>query len=120
MNAVENIGPGIQSAYAVLGQPGGNTEWLDNLSGGGGGIGWYATRDNAGGGAYEVIINGKTYNFKTHFANDTSFGVLYYEKYYIGGGGAGYFGGWNTNGVGGGGGRDGMVGVPNTGSGSSG
>ncbi len=116
-------GPTITSTYAVLGTAGGNTEWLDNLSGGGGGIGWSASRDNAGGGAYQVTINGITYNFRNYFANgSTSFGVKspWSNDYYIGGGAAGVYGGWNTNGVGGGGGRSRLSGADNTGGGGCG
>ena len=121
--AGSTTGPTVSSTYAVLGTAGGNTEWLNNLSGGGGGIGWSAQRDNAGGGAYQVLINGTTYNFRNYFANgSTSFGVKspWSNDYYIGGGAAGVYGGWNTNGLGGGGGRSRLSGADNTGGGGCG
>ena len=82
--------------YAVLGNNGGahNDQYPYGQGGGGGGIG-SAGQDSitgiGGNGAYQVAINGTTYNFRSYFANNGVFGVLNPQdnKYYIGGGGGG-------------------------------
>ena len=108
--------------YAVMGKAGGHNNGSTNLTGGGGGIGTPGVNNGGkgGDGAYQVSIDGTTYNFRDWFANGgNNFGVLAPDtKYYIGGGGGGYnfsanvFG---TNGLGGTGGGSG-----NNGTGSAG
>jgi hypothetical protein len=155
VNGIPNIGPGITSTYAVLGTPGGINTLPDApnngklTAGSGGGIGapgMYATfTGNAGryggNGAYQVSINGTTYNFRNYFANGgNNFGVFengyWYSSeinaaqgYYIGGGGSGYNAnptdntkGWALGGLGGGAGVSGGTifrAVANTGSGGA-
>jgi hypothetical protein len=95
-----STGPTIQPTYTVFGTRGGNqqdiTKTLSAEScAGGGGIGAaggnHANGDSAGGpggaGLNEATINGIPYNFKSYFANNTTFG--YNDNGYIGGGGAG-------------------------------
>ena len=105
INGVNGIGPIIQTTYAVLGNKGGNqddsTIFTDNAiygtnksCPGGGGIGSIAANHDAvleagpgGDGLNEVRINDISYNFKSYFANDNSFG--HNDNGYIGGGGGG-------------------------------
>jgi hypothetical protein len=111
--------------YAVMGNAGGNNNGSTNLTGGGGGIGTPGVNNGGkgGDGAYQVAINGTTYNFRDWFANGgNNFGVLSGGKYYIGGGGGGYnfsanvFG---TNGLGGTGGGSGDNGTGSAGYGGT-
>jgi hypothetical protein len=99
--------PGINTEfnYAVLGnQGGGDLRTTGSASdardgAGGGGIGLKGSdhtntsTDGASGGigAYQVSINGNTYNFRRDFVNNASFGVRdgLTDNYYIGGGGGG-------------------------------
>jgi hypothetical protein len=115
-NGVINTGPTIQPTYAVFGNKGGDQ--LDTTlnksiytGAGGGGIGAaapnHALGDLAGGpggaGLNQATINGITYNFKSYFANNNTFGDI---SGYIGGGGAGISSNNSTQadgGVGGGG-----------------
>ena len=105
--------------YAVMGNAGGNNGNAYGIAGSGGGIGTAGVAAGAGGnGAYQVSIDGTTYNFRDYFANGgNNFGVLHTDtKYYIGGGGGGSYynnGGNFAGGLGGGGGP----GIANTGSG---
>jgi hypothetical protein len=117
VNGEPNIGPTIQPTYAVFGNKGGNqidNTW--NLSTdscpGGGGIGAAApnhalgdlTGGPGGAGLNEARINNIPYNFKSYFANNTTFG--HNDNGYIGGGGAGiayYNSSQALGGVGGGG-----------------
>ena len=129
--------------YGIYGNKGGNVTAVTSYNfinyGGGGGIGAAAANANSttkattgGDGLYQVVINGTTYNLRTHFTNNGTFGVQDGStgNYYIGGGGGG--GGLNTSipptnisgGKGGGGiGKNGngpgigTDGTPNTGSG---
>jgi len=99
VNGVSNIGRTMQPTYAVFGNKGGDQE--DSTSNnsakscpGGGGIG--AAGENhvlgnlastpGGAGLNEATINGITYNFKSYFANNNTFGDI---SGYIGGGGSG-------------------------------
>jgi hypothetical protein len=99
VNGEHNISPIIQSTYAVYGNKGGdqldNTYNNTSLSwAGGGGIG--AAGGNhalgvlaagpGGAGLNQATINGITYNFKSYFANNHTFGDI---SGYIGGGGGG-------------------------------
>ena len=132
--------------YAIYGNKGGDTTAetsYNNINySGGGGIGSAAANANTitkattgGDGLYQVVINNITYNLRTYFTNNGTFGVQdgTTGNYYIGGGGAG--GGYNPNitpinisgGRGGGGiGYNGNTtmngghGTPNTGSGGGG
>ena len=108
-NVVNRISaaPGINTEfnYAVLGnQGGGDLRTTGSASdardgAGGGGIGLKGSdhtntsTDGASGGigAYQVLINGNTYNFRRDFVNNASFGVRdgLTDNYYIGGGGGG-------------------------------
>ena len=106
----ENIGPTGPTTglgYVVLGNAGGNNNG-ETLAGSGGGIGVAGSSGGVGGnGAYQVSINGTTYNFRNHFANgSTTFGVQdgSTTNYYIGGGGGGWNNGGRDGGLGGGGG----------------
>jgi hypothetical protein len=112
------IGPSITSTYAVMGNAGGNNGGSTNLTGGGGGIGTPGVNSGGkgGDGAYQVAINGTTYNFRNYFANGgNNFGVQNgsTSNYYIGGGGGGYnfsanaFGANGLGGTGGGSGNNG-------------
>jgi hypothetical protein len=94
-----------ETTYAVFGNKGGDQ--LDSTNGqssdtscGGGGIGAPGVNklsgsgtsiSTAGGnGLYQATIGGNLYNFRSYFANNTTFGVNDgTEKYYIGGGGGG-------------------------------
>jgi len=146
VNGSTNISPSTTTTYSVLGNIGGSTQaYNGNLTflngGGGGGIGIAGTNGtnsacgSGGNGVYQVIINNTTYNLRSHFTNNGTFGVLDGStgNYYIGGGGAG--GGYNASGDtmtiyaglgGGGNGYDspiilsGTAGTPNTGSGGGG
>jgi hypothetical protein len=99
VNGVPDIGRTIQPTYAVFGNKGGDQ--LDNTynnsaytGAGGGGIGAAGgnhTNGNieagpGGAGLNQVTINGITYNFKSYFANNHTFGDI---SGYIGGGGGG-------------------------------
>jgi hypothetical protein len=108
-NVVNRISaaPGINTEfnYVVLGnQGGGDLRTTGSASdardgAGGGGIGLKGSdhtntsTDGASGGigAYQVLINGNTYNFRRDFVNNASFGVRdgLTDNYYIGGGGGG-------------------------------
>ena len=136
------IGPSITSTYAVFGTNGGTVTGSTNDGfGGGGGIGDVGGNFNqglvsglGGNGLYQATINSQIYNFRTYFANNTTFGVQdgTTTNYYIGGGGGGssYHKVGSTAGSGGkgGGGAGGDVkiqslavaGVANTGSGGGG
>ena len=129
--------------YGIYGNKGGNTTTATYCYTGGGGIGVAAANASGsmsapgGNGLYQVVINSTTYNFRTYFTNNGTFGVQdgTTGNYYIGGGGGG--GGWNgiggsasiniSGGLGGGGiGKfagspaNGEAGQPNTGSGGGG
>jgi hypothetical protein len=130
-------GPITTTTYAVLGSKGGDqlqngseTIFYSWASAGGGGIGT-AGQDHVlngvggkgGDGLYQVIINSQTYNFRSYFANNTTFGVMDPDdgQYYIGGGGGGVAGGTpSAGGLGGGSGEPGVDGIANTGSGGCG
>jgi len=130
-------GPITTTTYAVLGSKGGDqlqngsgTLFYSWASAGGGGIGT-AGQDHVvngdpgkgGDGLYQVIINSQTYNFRSYFANNTTFGVMDPDdgQYYIGGGGGGVVGGNpSAGGLGGGSGEPGVDGIANTGSGGCG
>jgi hypothetical protein len=144
VNGTQNISPtgpttsGIN--YAVLGNVGGKQ--LDKTgsnsrfsASGGGGIGSPGVSHNNGKGASggggsglnEVTINTKSYNFKSYFANNESFG--HNNNGYIGGGGSGaapFFGTSTGESLGGGGagsksgGSGATLGAVNTGSGGGG
>jgi hypothetical protein len=142
-----NIGPCLNSIFAVLGNKGGaNEEYSGNstsyLSGyanaGGGGIGEAGLNhplgqqggSRGGNGAYQVTLSGSStpINFRSYFANgSTTFGVQDGStgNYYIGGGGAGYTANDGypkpLGGLGGGAKLEGNggSGYPNTGSGGS-
>ena len=97
--------------FAVMGNAGGNNAGNYTDIGSGGGIGGPGVPGGNGGhGAYQVSINGTTYNFRNYFANGgNNFGVQDGStgNYYIGGGGAGYDGSgvpqyWYVGGLGGG------------------
>ena len=129
--------------YAIYGNKGGDvtaeTSYNTINYGGGGGIGAAAANANSttkstpgGDGLYQVVINGATYNLRTHFTNNGTFGVKdgTTENYYIGGGGGAggynpYISPTNISGGKGGGGigkngnspANGTDGQPNTGSG---
>jgi hypothetical protein len=92
-------GPTIQPTYAVFGNKGGDQEDNGTTTSkyscpGGGGIGAaggnHVTGNNVGGpggaGLNEATINNITYNFKSYFANNRTFGDI---SGYIGGGGSG-------------------------------
>jgi hypothetical protein len=139
-------GPVVGTNYGIYGNKGGNTVASTTVYtyGGGGGIGVAAanantsTRTTTGGdGLYQVSLNNTSYNLRTYFTNNGTFGVQdgSTSNYFIGGGGGG--GGWNGNGgsapvnisggLGGGGiGKfagtiaNGTDGAPNTGSGGGG
>jgi hypothetical protein len=141
-NGVINTGPTIQPTYAVFGNKGGDQQdnTYENSSWscpGGGGIG--AAGGNhalgvlaagpGGAGLNGARINNITYNFKSYFANNTTFGDN--NNGYIGGGGAGNASSKSSQGPGGiGGGGKGAVmnnyslpatpGAENTGSGGGG
>jgi hypothetical protein len=100
VNGEPNIGPTIETTYAVFGNKGGDQ--LDNTYNnnmlscpGGGGIGaaggnhaiGVLTAGSGGAGLNGARINNITYNFKSYFANNTTFG--HNDNGYIGGGGAG-------------------------------
>jgi len=104
VNGVHNISPSIEATYAVLGNKGGDQTGtviravgsdIEGGGSGGGGIGTAApdnSIENPGAGAggdglNEVIIGGKIYNFKYHFAENNTFG--HNNNGYIGGGGSG-------------------------------
>ena len=130
-------GPITTTTYAVLGSKGGDqlqngseTIFYSWASAGGGGIGT-AGQDHVlngvggkgGDGLYQVIINSQIYNFRSYFANNTTFGVMDPDdgQYYIGGGGGGVAGGTpSAGGLGGGSGEPGVDGIANTGSGGCG
>jgi hypothetical protein len=99
-NGVISTGQTIQPTYAVFGNRGGDQ--LDNTynksavtGAGGGGIGAaggnHTNGNLAGGpggaGLNQATINGITYNFKSYFANNNTFGDI---SGYIGGGGSGF------------------------------
>jgi hypothetical protein len=118
------IGPSQKSTYVVLGNIGGSTVTqnagiLENAGGGGiGGAGGNtaSAAGNGGTGLNTVTINGISYNFKTWFSPNVTFG--HNGAGFIGGGGAGSATGNSTVGIGGtGGGGSGSIGVVNTGSG---
>jgi hypothetical protein len=142
-NVITNIvagvttGPIITTSYAVLGNKGGDqlqnaviTSGVTYNRAGGGGIG--AAGENrvangapgkGGDGLYQVIINSQTYNFRSYFANNGTFGVQDGStgNYYIGGGGGGVSGSYaSAGGLGGGSGTTRVHAVPNTGSGGCG
>jgi hypothetical protein len=139
VNGIES-GPVLTNTYVVSGNRGGSKTIQDptDIIMGGGGIGTFgvdltslSTAPKGGNGLYQVIINNLPYNFKSHFANNTQFGVLHTDgNYYIGGGGGGFNenGELFYNGGLGGGGRAGyyndngyyIIPEPNTGSGSGG
>ena len=88
------------STYAVLGNRGGDSSVNIVQACGGGGIGTTggdqtnsaATSGATGGnGIYNITINSITYNLRTHFTNNGTFGVQDGStgNYYIGGGGGG-------------------------------
>jgi hypothetical protein len=88
------------STYAVIGNRGGDSSVNIVQACGGGGIGTTggdqtnsaATSGAAGGnGIYNITINSITYNLRTHFTNNGTFGVQDGStgNYYIGGGGGG-------------------------------
>ena len=129
--------------YGIYGNKGGDTTTATYCYTGGGGIGVAAANASGsmstpgGNGLYQVVINSTTYNLRTYFTNNGTFGVQDGStgNFYIGGGGGG--GGWNGNGgspsinisggLGGGGiGKfagspaNGEAGQPNTGSGGGG
>ena len=140
-NIVNGIttGPTVTSTYAVFGNIGGSqydttARYTVYSVAGGGGIGAAGgdhTKDTwpagpGGAGLNEATINGRPYNFKSYFANNTNFG--HNNNGYIGGGGSGIAGYYSTQADGGiGGGGKGMAnhdnrifatpGAPNTGSG---
>jgi len=103
VNGSTNISPSTTSTYAVLGNIGGSSAGYtfpnyDQLNGaGGGGIGVAGTNSSisacgpGGNGIYQVIINSTTYNLRSYFTNNGTFGVQDGStgNYYIGGGGAG-------------------------------
>ena len=102
----------ITASYANLGYKGGDqlTVWesvYDRLDGaGGGGIGSAGSNHGinaidgspGGNGIYQVVINNNTYNLRSYFTNNGTFGVQdgTTGNYYIGGGGGG---GDNNTGV---------------------
>ena len=102
VNGVRNIGPTTEPTYAVFGNKGGDQLvdfWLSDSAyscPGGGGIGAaapnHANGDLAAGpggaGLNAATINGITYNFKSYFANNNTFG--HDNNGYIGGGGSGF------------------------------
>jgi fibronectin-binding autotransporter adhesin len=104
VNSITNIAPSTTTTYSVLGTKGGNSVPSaiagQFKGGGGGGIGANGTNGTSttcgtgGSGIYEVIINSNTYNLRSHFTNNGTFGVQdgTTGNYYIGGGGGG--GGW--------------------------
>ena len=104
VNGVTNISPSTTTTYAVLGTIGGNAVAASVSgqfkAGGGGGIGVKGTNGTGsvcgtgGSGIFEVTINSTTYNLRSHFTNNGTFGVQDGTTgiYYIGGGGGG--GGW--------------------------
>jgi hypothetical protein len=108
VNGITNIAPSTTTTYSVLGTVGGNSAAATNSGqfkgGGGGGIGVKGTNGTGtscgtgGSGIYEVIINSNTYNLRSHFTNNGTFGVQdgTTGNYYIGGGGGG--GGWRGSG----------------------
>jgi hypothetical protein len=144
-NVVRGVttGPIVTATYGVYGNKGGDQQQDgDNAApsslnrAGGGGIGWPGrnhtnfglTCGDGGDGAYQVIINGNLYNFRSYFANGgNNFGVNDGNgNYYIGGGGGGgsenvqngnYTG---AGGLGGGSGQQLVNAIANTGSGGSG
>ncbi len=103
-----NISPSTTNTYSVLGTIGGNAVSPavggEFKGGGGGGIGIKGTNGTSttsgtgGSGIYEVIINSTTYNLRSYFTNNGTFGVQdgTTGNYYIGGGGGG--GGWAGSG----------------------
>jgi hypothetical protein len=139
-------GPVVGTSYGIYGNKGGNTVASTTVYtyGGGGGIGVAAENANTstmtttgGDGLYQVSLNNTSYNLRTYFTNNGTFGFQDGStgNYYIGGGGGG--GGWNGNGgsapvnisggLGGGGigkfagtSANGTDGAPNTGSGGGG
>jgi hypothetical protein len=108
VNSVTNISPSTTTTYSVLGRTGGNSVSPavggQFKGGGGGGIGASGTAGTSttsgvgGTGIYEVTINSTTYNLRSHFTNNGTFGVQdgTTSNYYIGGGGGA--GGWNGSG----------------------
>jgi hypothetical protein len=108
VNGITNIAPSTTTTYSVLGTVGGNSAQPASgggfKGGGGGGIGIKGTNGTSttsgtgGSGIYEVIINSTTYNLRSHFTNNGTFGVQdgTTGNYYIGGGGGG--GGWAGSG----------------------
>ena len=104
VNGVTNISPSTTATYAVLGTIGGNAVAASVSgqfkAGGGGGIGVKGTNGTGsvcgtgGSGIFEVTINSATYNLRSYFTNNGTFGVQDGTTgiYYIGGGGGG--GGW--------------------------
>ena len=99
VNETTILVPVITSTYAVLGNLGGNSGAA--IAGSGGGIGSGANSSTPGIGLNQVIINNFTYNFKSYFANNNTFG--HNNNGYIGGGGGGYNNGNVAGGLGGGG-----------------
>ena len=108
VNSVTNISPSTTTTYSVLGRTGGNSASPavsgQFKGGGGGGIGASGTAGTStvcgvgGTGIYEVTINSTTYNLRSHFTNNGTFGVQdgTTSNYYVGGGGGA--GGWNGSG----------------------
>ena len=132
VNGTTNVAPTTTTTYAVLGTSGGNAQTLKGGGGGGSGAnGTNATTGLAGpggNGVYQVVINSFTYNLRTYFTNNGTFGVQdgTTGNYFIGGGGGA--GGYNlgtsvAGGKGGGGngsdgnGTNGVAATANTGGG---
>ena len=98
--------------YGIYGNKGGNVSGTPDYEtinyGGGGGIGAEAANATSsnratpgGNGLYQVVINNTTYNLRTYFTNNGTFGVQdgTTGNYYIGGGGGGGgFAGFNASG----------------------
>ena len=143
VNGITGISPSVTSTYVVFGTNGGTaTNNNNNIMAGGGGIGAVGGNytgpalpaGSGGDGLFQATISGTVYNFRTYFANNTTFGVQdgTTGNYYIGGGGGGsaYWPVGTTPGNGGkgGGGKGGDVktnlaaiaGTVNTGSGGGG
>ena len=105
VNGITNIAPSTTSTYVVLGTSGGNSQ---NLKGGGGGgsganganpTGAFpstsAFAGTGGNGVFQVAINSTTYDLRSYFTNNGTFGVQDGStgNYFIGGGGGA--GGYN-------------------------